>query len=115
VLPPTAVQALRDWQAAQGAGATPEAPVFPGRFGEPVSPSTVGAWVATAFRRPGIKRPWQNAHALRRTFAAEFLRRHPDQLRRLQVLMRHENIATTVLYDYPEAEDLRGAVAALPL
>jgi integrase len=71
--------------------------------------------VRELLRGAGLWRQWRGPHAFRRTFATEFLRARPGELRRLQVLMRHRQLATTVLYDFPEPSDYAGAVAGLSL
>src|SRR5262245_13064138 len=114
VLPPTVVPAVRAWHRETGAPA-PDCLVFSGPDGTAVSPDSVGRWVRHALARAGVQAPYRGAHAFRRTFATAFLRSNPEQLRSLQVLMRHRNIATTVLYDYPNPQDYAAALGKLPL
>jgi integrase len=122
VLPLRTVSALRAW--ARVAKATPSDPVFPCRVTRPRRsepptrvplPDTVGHWVREALRTLGLHRPARGAHALRRTFATEFLRQNPKELRRLQVLMRHAQLSTTLLYDYPDPHDFSPALDRLRL
>ena len=64
--------------------------VFPGRWdSEPMRAQSVGAAVRGCCAGPAFTRPWRGAHALRRTFATNFLRSNPADLRGLQALMRH--------------------------
>ena len=114
VLPPAALLTVRAWHAQQG-GVDLAAPVFPRRGGKYAHVETISRWVAEALDAIGLSKTWRGPHAFRRTFATVFLRTHPDQLRRLQVLMRHANISTTVQYDWPTPQDLREAVKELPL
>jgi integrase len=111
VLPPNSVTALQVWQACASTGSL----VFPGSDGQAVSPDTIGQWVRAAFARAGLAAPGRGAHALRRTFATEFLHRNPGALRQLQVLMRHSMLATTVLYDYPDPAAYQATMRALVL
>jgi hypothetical protein len=53
----------------------------------------------------------RGCHAFRRTFATAYLRENVGDLRGLQKLLRHDNIGTTVLYDYPQPEDLAPRLA----
>lgn len=110
-LPPAALDAVRAWRVE-----APESPwVFPSARGGAPTAGTVGRWVRRALRRIGLWHAGRGPHAFRRTFATEFLRVHPAELRRLQVLMRHASISTTTLYDYPRPEDVQAALRGLVL
>jgi integrase len=139
-LPPVAVEALRAWRADAERGPLirqkfapvgqpfrpdvdpprpkfdPAGYVFPSAAdGRPYAPDALGRVVRKLLQRGGLWRRYRGAHAFRRTFATTFLRERPGELRRLQVLMRHSHLATTVLYDYPEPKDFAEAVAGLKL
>ena len=101
--------ALAHWQAVSG-HTEPGDAVFLGVTGQ-----TLGRQIRGLLTALGLYRPYRGAHAFRRTFATVFLRAHPGELRALQKLLRHENIATTCQYDYPRPEDLVGKVAQLGL
>lgn len=109
-----AAGALRAWRAAVKP-ASGELLVFPGTGGEPAHPDTIGEWVREALQAAGVWQPGRGPHALRRTFATEYLRAYPERLRSLQKLMRHRQISSTVLYDYGTVEELREDVTALRL
>lgn len=107
-----ATMALREWRAVTPKG-QPQDPLF--------IKATGGGYIAQGLRRQvrqiletlGLYRPYRGAHAFRRTFATEFLRQHPGELRSLQRLMRHESIFTTTRYDFPRPEDLGAKVQTL--
>jgi integrase len=139
-LPPVAVDALRAWRAEAERGPLirqkfavngqpfrpdidpprprfdPAGYVFPSAAdGRAYNPDALGCVVRKLLQKGGLWRRYRGPHAFRRTFATTFLRERPGELRRLQVLMRHSHLATTVLYDYPEPKDFREAVAGLRL
>ncbi len=89
--------------------------MFPTQNGRPPAPDRIGEWVRPALRKAGLWIPGRGPHAFRRTFATEFLRANPAQLRRLQLLMRHAFIVTTMLYDYADPEECRPALSNLRL
>lgn len=114
-LPPVAVSAFQGWQAASPPVSLASL-VFPADVdGRAYHPDALGRVARMILRGAGLWRVGRGPHAFRRTFATTFLRERPGELRRLQVLMRHRQLATTVLYDYPEPADYRDAVAGLTL
>jgi integrase len=114
LLPPAGVAALRALRAEQGPLWNPEGLIPPsGLTGREMHPGSLGQWVRKLLRRAGLTRPWRGAHALRRTFACLYWRRHPGDLRGLQQLMRHQAMATTCLYLFPAPEDLAARVAGI--
>jgi site-specific recombinase XerD len=71
--------------------------LFPGRVpGEPISRFAVALACRNAHRRCGIKKPI-TAHSLRHAFATHLLEAGTD-VRRIQLLMGHRNLATTARY-----------------
>lgn len=88
--------ALRRWRDALKPAR--EAPVFPGRHGEPVSRGTVGARVKRLAQRQGI---WKRVHPhlLRHSCASHVLESSGD-LRGVQELLGHADIATTQIYTH---------------
>lgn len=114
VMPEATRGALAAWSAAAPAH-TPNDYVFPNPDGGRLSIGRAGERVSLLLRRAGLQKPGRRAHALRRTFATEYLRQYPDRIRQLQVLMRHSQLQTTILYDYARPEEYRQAVAGLRL
>jgi site-specific recombinase XerD len=71
--------------------------LFPGRVpGEPISRYAVALACRNAHRRCGIKKPI-TAHSLRHAFATHLLEAGTD-VRRIQLLMGHRDLATTARY-----------------
>lgn len=79
----------------------------------PVQPNSVSVVVGKLMRRAGLP-PSRTAHSLRHFFGTEELRA-TGNLRLVQQLMRHENIASTVLYTEIDREVRLAAVLALPV
>lgn len=103
---------------------TGSVPVFPspgsGHFhegaGQPYKPGSLGRHVQLLLTRLGVwERGLELAHRFRRTFATEFLRANPGDLEGLRKLMRHDNLATTVLYVYLQPEDLASRMEQVAL
>jgi integrase/recombinase XerC len=97
-----AVQALQ--ALASGGHAGPEQPVFPGRGGAPISPRAVQLrFKQIALRAKTMKRI--HPHLLRHTFASHMLESSGD-LRAVQELLGHADIATTQIYTHLDFQHL---------
>lgn len=96
-----AVDALR---ALQGATVSPEAPVFVGRGGAPISPRSVQQRIKLAAQRQGL---WKRVHPhmLRHSCASHLLESSAD-LRGVQELLGHADIATTQIYTHLDFQHL---------
>lgn len=96
-----AVEALR----ALGAlGAAPEAPVFTGRAGAAIAPRTVQQRLKQAAQTQGL---WKRVHPhlLRHSCASHLLESSAD-LRGVQELLGHADIATTQIYTHLDFQHL---------
>jgi integrase len=86
--------------------------VLPSRLtGEERSPTALAGWVYKLLRRAGLHGPGRSPHGLRRTAATLYLRHNPGDLKGLQKILRHEHLATTVLYVYLNPNDLAPRLA----
>lgn len=100
--------ALAAWRAeALATTPAPEAaarPVFPGRGGAPISPRAVQKRVRELAMRQGV---WKRVHPhlLRHSFASHVLESSGD-LRGVQELLGHANIATTQIYTHLDFQHL---------
>ena len=75
----------------------PEEWLFPGRWpGEPISPSSIDATCREVRQRWGIGKP-VTPHSLRHAFAVHLLEAGTN-LRTIQLLLGHRNLATTARY-----------------
>jgi integrase/recombinase XerC len=97
-----AVAALRALGEAEGR--EPDAPVFRGRGGAPISPRTVQARMKTLALRQGFAKR-VHPHLLRHTFASHMLESSGD-LRAVQELLGHADIATTQIYTHLDFQHL---------
>ncbi len=96
-------QALAEWRASTGAGAAD--PVFPGRNG-PITPRAVQLRLRKLARQQGLfKRV--HPHLLRHSFASHVLESSGD-LRGVQELLGHADIATTQVYTHLDFQHLAG-------
>ena len=106
--------ALLAWAADVAASGSPEAPaatttldslaVFPGRHGAPITPRAVQKRVRELAVRQGV---WKRVHPhlLRHSFASHVLESSGD-LRGVQELLGHANIATTQIYTHLDFQHL---------
>jgi integrase/recombinase XerC len=97
-----AIAALRALGDAEGRA--PESPVFRGRQGAPISPRTVQARMKTLAMRQGFAKH-VHPHLLRHTFASHMLESSGD-LRAVQELLGHADIATTQIYTHLDFQHL---------
>jgi site-specific recombinase XerD len=67
---------------------------------------TIQAVISQLARRAKITRLAVSAHALRHTFALNYLRQNPGKLVELASLLGHESLDTTAIYTRPSEEDL---------
>ncbi|MFK2899539.1 tyrosine recombinase XerC [Dyella jejuensis] len=94
-----ALRALGDAQERE-----PSSPVFRGRNGAPISPRTVQARMKTLALRQGFAKH-VHPHLLRHTFASHMLESSGD-LRAVQELLGHADIATTQIYTHLDFQHL---------
>ena len=94
--------ALQAWRAQ--ATVTAETPVFPGRGGAPISARAVQLRVKQLAQRQGV---WKRVHPhlLRHSFASHVLESSGD-LRGVQELLGHADIATTQIYTHLDFQHL---------
>jgi integrase/recombinase XerC len=97
-----AVAALRALGEAEGRA--PDTPVFRGRGGAPISPRTVQARLKQLALMQGFAKR-VHPHLLRHTFASHMLESSGD-LRAVQELLGHADIATTQIYTHLDFQHL---------
>ncbi|WP_374012477.1 tyrosine recombinase XerC [Pseudoxanthomonas koreensis] len=95
-------QALDQWRASTGAGS--DDPVFPGRGGGPISQRAVQVRVRQLAARQGLFKH-VHPHMLRHSFASHVLESSGD-LRGVQELLGHADIATTQIYTHLDFQHL---------
>ena len=94
--------ALLEWRTSTGAGN--EAFVFPGRGGGPISQRAVQVRIRTLAARQGLFKH-VHPHMLRHSFASHVLESSGD-LRGVQELLGHADIATTQIYTHLDFQHL---------
>jgi len=97
-----AVAALRALGAEEGTPA--DSPIFRGRGGAPINPRTVQLRMKTLALQQGIPKHI-HPHLLRHTFASHMLESSGD-LRAVQELLGHADIATTQIYTHLDFQHL---------
>ena len=97
-----ALAALSAWR--DSVAPTPEMPVFPGRGGAPISPRAVQLRLRQLAQQQGV---WKRVHPhlLRHSFASHVLESSGD-LRGVQELLGHADIATTQIYTHLDFQHL---------
>lgn len=97
-----ALRALTDWR--KESGGTNDGPVFPGRGGAPITARAVQLRLRVLAQRQGLfKRV--HPHLLRHSFASHVLESSGD-LRGVQELLGHADIATTQIYTHLDFQHL---------
>ncbi len=94
--------ALAQWRASTGAGS--DAPVFPGRAGGPITQRAVQLRISLLAHRQGLFKH-VHPHLLRHSFASHILESSGD-LRGVQELLGHADIATTQIYTHLDFQHL---------
>ena len=95
-------RALAEWRA--DTGAADDAPVFPGRGGGTITPRAVQLRIRQLARRQGLYKR-VHPHMLRHSFASHVLESSGD-LRGVQELLGHADIATTQIYTHLDFQHL---------
>ena len=96
--------ALEAWRVAPGKRSDGDAPVFPGRGGAPISQRAVQLRLKLLAQRQGLFKH-VHPHMLRHSFASHILESSGD-LRGVQELLGHADIATTQIYTHLDFQHL---------
>ena len=105
-----ACRALAEWRAEPAAGGAsgavpgPDAPVFPGRGGAPITARAIQLRLRALGQRQGLFKH-VHPHMLRHSFASHVLESSGD-LRGVQELLGHADIATTQIYTHLDFQHL---------
>ena len=105
-----ACRALGEWRTDPAAGGAPgsmpgpDAPVFPGRGGAPISARAIQLRLRALGQRQGLFKH-VHPHMLRHSFASHVLESSGD-LRGVQELLGHADIATTQIYTHLDFQHL---------
>lgn len=97
-----ACRALADW--GRESGRQGDAPVFPGRHGNPITPRAVQLRIKQLAQRQGLFKH-VHPHMLRHSFASHVLESSGD-LRGVQELLGHANLSTTQIYTHLDFQHL---------
>lgn len=97
-----ALEALARWRVESGGGDAD--PVFPGRSGGPISQRAIQLRIQQLARRQGLFKH-VHPHMLRHSFASHILESSGD-LRGVQELLGHADIATTQIYTHLDFQHL---------
>ena len=84
----------------------------PSNQGQPVTSGNVSKVISGAFRRAGVS---GSAHNLRHYFGTQTLHSSGGNLRVAQEALRHASPATTAIYTQVDDEQVRAAIAGLPI
>lgn len=101
--------ALEDWL--YGQPGQPTDPLFPGYHGEELKPRAIGYRISHIGESAGLERRL-SPHLLRHTFATRLLQ-HGVNLRVVQELLGHSNVATTQIYTHVVSQDMADAIQRL--
>lgn len=96
--------ALEAWQGLQESAPGRDTPVFPGRDGEPLSRTAIAGRLKGWARRVGLEGR-VHPHRFRHAFATHLLE-SSGELRAVQELLGHANLATTQIYTHLDFERL---------
>lgn len=86
--------------------------MFPGRKEEPLQVRGISRSIKRLSAKAGVDAERISPHVLRHTFATCLLEAG-EPLPKIQLLLGHDNIATTAHYTMPRTEDLVSAVEKL--
>ncbi len=82
--------------------------LFLTKTGSPYSPNTMSKKLSMLLSRYGF--PGKTAHSLRHFCCTDIIRRTNGNISLAKMLMRHRDVRSTMRYDHPSLDDLRGAV-----
>ena len=82
--------------------------LFLTKTGSPYSPNTLSKKLSMLLTRHGF--PDKTAHSLRHYCCTDIIRRTGGNISLAKMLMRHRDVRSTMRYDHPNLDDLRGAV-----
>ena len=91
--------------------ASDDQPIFMGTRG-PLGSTSIGKIVIEYAKRAGLN---ITAHALRHTFAYQYLKANPGDIQSLAQILGHSNINTTALYAQKHLDDLVAGVERMEL